>query len=112
MDENFNRDTGYSPETTGAGTAARMQEAANEATNKVTEYGRRAVDKIDAQRQPAARALEDTASALHEKSDQAAAAGHRTANSLRATADYIRDNDLQSMVSDLGSVVRRYPAQS
>jgi hypothetical protein len=119
MDEQF-RNTDYSPVpprdttegTAGTGTAARMKEAAGEARERVAEYSRRAMDKIDAQRQPAANALEDTASALHEKGDAAASVAHRTANSLKATADYIRENDVKSMFNDLGSVVRRYPAQS
>lgn len=114
MDDQFNKGTGNSSE--GRGTAARMQEAigakASEAKDKVVEYGRKAVDKIDAQRGPAANALDETASALHEKSDKAANAAHRTADKIQATADYIREHDLKAMTDDVGSLVRRYPAQS
>lgn len=99
-----------------AGTAARMQEVvtdkANEAKEKVAEIGRRAVDKIDAQREPTASALGQTASALHDKGNMAANVAHRTAEKIQATADYIRENDVKSMANDVGSLVRRYPGAS
>jgi len=114
MDNPFNRGTGYSSE--GTGTAARMQETvsdkANEAKDRVAEFGRKAVDKIDAQRGPAAGALDQTASTLHEKSDKAATMAHRAADKIQATADYIRENDLKAMADDVGSLVKRYPGQS
>lgn len=100
----------------GTGTAARMKEVvsdkASEAKDKVVEYGRQAIDKLDAQRHPAANALAQTASALHEQSDKAASVSHRAADKIQATADYIRQNDLKAMTDDVTGLVRRYPAQS
>lgn len=113
MDEQFDRIIGHSE---GTGTAARMQEAigeqAGEAKDKVAEFGRKAIDKIDAQRGPTATALDQTASALHQKSDKAATVAHRAADKIQATADYVREHDLKAMTDDVGSLVRRYPAQS
>jgi ElaB/YqjD/DUF883 family membrane-anchored ribosome-binding protein len=112
MEEQFNNINNPS----GAGTAARMKETvsdkANEAKDKVVQYGRQAVDKIDAQRYPAANALEQTASALHENSDKAASVSHRAADKIQATADYIRQNDLKAMGEDVSGLIRRHPAQS
>ena len=114
MDDQFNRGSGHSSE--GAGTAAKMQEVvgekANEAKDRVAEFGRKAVDKIDAQRGATAGALDQTASALHEKSDKAATVAHRAADKIQATADYIRENNLKAMVGDVGGLVKRYPGQS
>jgi ElaB/YqjD/DUF883 family membrane-anchored ribosome-binding protein len=100
----------------GAGTAARMQESVNEKATEVkdiaADYGRKAVDTINAQRGPTASALDQTASTLHEKGDKAATVAHRTADKIQATADYIREHDLEAMADDVGSLVRRYPGQS
>ena len=122
MDEQYNSDARNYGSDSGAygtgtaGTAAKMQEVitdkANEAKEKVAEFGRRAVDKIDAQREPTASALGQTASALHDKGNLAANVAHRTAEKIQATADYIRDNDVKSMVDDVSSLVRRYPGAS
>ena len=61
---------------------------------------------------PAAHALDQTASTLHEKGDKAATVAHRTADKIQATADYIRGHDLKDMADDVGSLVRRYPGPS
>ncbi len=114
MEDQFNRGSGFSSE--GTGTAARMQEVvgekANEAKDRVAEFGRKAVDKIDAQRGSAAGALDQTASALHQNSDKAATVAHRAADKIQATADYIRENDIKAMMDDVGGLVKRYPGQS
>jgi ElaB/YqjD/DUF883 family membrane-anchored ribosome-binding protein len=112
MEDQFNNINNPS----GAGTAARMKETvsdkAGEAKDKVMQYGRQAVDKLDAQRYPAANALEQTASVLHENSDKAASVSHRAADKIQATAEYIRQHDLKAMGEDVSGLIRRYPAQS
>jgi len=112
MEDQFNKINNPS----GAGTAARMKETvsdkASEAKDKVVQYGRQAVDKLDAQRFPAANALEQTASVLHENSDKAASVSHRAADKIQATAEYIRQHDLNAMGEDVSGLIRRYPAQS
>src|ERR1700674_3038351 len=101
MEDQFNKINNPS----GAGTAARMKETvsdkASEAKDKVVQYGRQAVDKLDAQRFPAANALEQTASVLHENSDKAASVSHRAADKIQATAEYIRQHDLKAMGEDV-----------
>jgi hypothetical protein len=84
MDDQFEPNQGRSDEGTevsggtgtgsAAGTAARMKETvaqkANEAKDKIADFGRKTVDQIDSQREPVASTLNETASALHEQRQQ------------------------------------------
>ena len=101
-------------------TAARMKDQISDtvdnAKERASDLGRRAVDRVDAQRQPAAGALDRTADTLHQQGDRiastAANAAHATADKLQNVADYVRSHDTRAMVDDAGDLVRRYPAQS
>ena len=99
----------------GAGTAARMKqsamEAAAEASEKISDLGRRTVDQLDSAREPIASTLDRTASTLHEKGDTAAKVAHFTADRVQSTADYVRQNDVQSMMGDVRDFASRYPGQ-
>ena len=72
-------------------------------------------DKIDEKRRSAAGGLDSAAEALHQKADRmpggekAARAAHTAADALSSTAEYIRENDLKSMVADVQNVVRKNP---
>ena len=74
-----------------------------------------AADKIDEKRATAAGGLDSAAEALHEKAERipggekAAHAAHTAADALASTADYIRENDLKSMMADMQNVVRKNP---
>jgi ElaB/YqjD/DUF883 family membrane-anchored ribosome-binding protein len=114
MDNQFDRsDVGGQP--AGVGTAARMKETAKEtaveASEKVSDLGRKTVEQIDATRAPIASTLDRTASSLHETGDTAARAAHTTANKLQSTADYVRQHDVQDMMSDVQELAKRYPGQ-
>jgi ElaB/YqjD/DUF883 family membrane-anchored ribosome-binding protein len=80
--------------------------------DKVAEFGRQAVEKIDAQREPAASTLGKTATALHAQAENASSVAHSTADKLQATADYVRENDVKAMMNDVGDLVKRYPGQA
>ena len=99
-----------------AGAAVRIAEEVAEkvsrATEAVADLGRQTVDRVDAQRRPVAATLEHTASALHHQTDRAASVGHTTADRLRATANYVRGNDLNAMAKDVADIVRRHPGQA
>ena len=114
MDEQFSSNAGQASDS--RGTAASIQEVvgekAGQAKDKVAEFGRKAVDRLDGRREPTANALDQTASALHEKSEKAAIVAHRAADKLQDTADYIRQHDLKSMTDDVQTLIKRYPAQS
>ena len=72
--DDFNKQSGqasYGESTAsgGTGTAARMKEqiaeTAADVKEKVTEFGRKTVDKIDGPRESAAGALDKTATSMH-----------------------------------------------
>ena len=78
----------------------------------VSDLGRRTIESVDAHRRPVAATLEQAASTLHEQTDRAAGIAHATADGMRATSDYVRENDLHAMSKSVGDFVRRYPAES
>jgi ElaB/YqjD/DUF883 family membrane-anchored ribosome-binding protein len=99
-----------------SGAAARMKrtlaEKAADAKESLTELGRRAADKLEDSRDSTARALDKTATSLHSGADQFSHVGHYAADRLQATADYVRETDLESIFDDVQNLVRRYPAQA
>ena len=80
--------------------------------SKVQEVGARAAQRADQARVGAAAGLESVASTLHEKSERVASAGHSAADAVAYGAEYLRDNDVQTMMSDLMEVIRRNPGPS
>jgi ElaB/YqjD/DUF883 family membrane-anchored ribosome-binding protein len=95
-----------------------LSDTLGKARDRAEEVSRNVQEKIDEQRRPAADRLESAASALHEKAgslpggEKVAGMAHGAANTMRATADYVRDHDVSEMASGVGSFVRRYPAQA
>jgi len=98
----------------GAGTAARMKLAdkAADMKDRVTDFGRKAVDKLDDSRLTAAEALDATATTLHSRGDQLSGAAHSAADKVHATANYVRNTDLKGMADDVEDILKRYPAQA
>ena len=95
--------------------AKRFTERAKE---EVVSAGRKAVDTINEQREPAARSLGQAASALHERADnlpgvkKVSNLAHATADRLQETADYVRDHDVRAVMTDVEGVVRRHPGEA
>jgi ElaB/YqjD/DUF883 family membrane-anchored ribosome-binding protein len=117
MDTHSKRDGSSRPGPgTGTSPMAKITEQVVEASGQVkaavADVGRRTVDSLDAQRHPAAAALERTASALHQQTESVAGAAHATADTLDATADYVRKNDMKAMAKDVRGLVRRYPGSA
>jgi ElaB/YqjD/DUF883 family membrane-anchored ribosome-binding protein len=98
----------------GAGTAARMElaEKAADIKDRVADFGRKTVDKIDDSRETAAGALDATASTLHTRGDQLSGAAHSAASKISATADYVRQTNLKGMAEDVEDILKRHPAQT
>ena len=81
---------------------------------KAAEMGQKVADKIDENRGTAASGLESAAGALHEKADSLPG-GARVANAAHATdavgvaADYVRENDVKAMMTDVQKLVKNNP---
>ncbi len=92
--------------------------AATAAKDKVSDAGRQAGEQIDAKRGPAADSLQSAATALHERADSlpggetVKSVAHSAADKLQSTAGYIREHDVQAMLSDVEDMVRRNPGPS
>jgi len=96
----------------------KLTDAADEVKNKVREFGRAATDKIDENRSAAASGMEKTASMLDEKAaslpggEKVTSLAHATADKLSSTADYVREHDVNQMMSDVETLVKNNPAAS
>ena len=92
-------------------TAARLKE-------KAAGVSRAAAEKIDENRDTAAGGLERAATALHRNAEtmpggeKVSSVAHATAEKLSATAGYVRNHDVNRMMSDLETVVKRNPGRS
>jgi hypothetical protein len=100
----------------GTGTAARMKEqileTASDVKGTVTDFGRKAADKINSSRESAAVTLEKTATSIHSGGDKLSGVAHSAADKVQATAGYLRRTDLKGMAEDVQDVVKRYPGQA
>jgi ElaB/YqjD/DUF883 family membrane-anchored ribosome-binding protein len=77
--------------------------------SKAQDVGARAAQRADQARVGAAAGLDSVASTLHEKGDRVATAAHSAADAVSYGAEYLRDNDLPTMLSDFMDVMRRNP---
>ena len=104
------------PETSFADNAGeKVAEVASQAKEKVADLGRTAAGKIDENRESAAGTLQDAATTLHQNAESlpggetVASMAHTAADKLSATADYVRTNDVNSMMADVEKLVRNNP---
>jgi ElaB/YqjD/DUF883 family membrane-anchored ribosome-binding protein len=79
---------------------------------KAQDVGARAAERADRARVGAAAGLEAVASTLHERGDRVASAAHGAADAVSYGAEYLRANDVQTVMSDLVEVIRRNPGPS
>ena len=104
---------------TGGSTSSSMSDS-NSATGSTVKSGatrmaQAAAGKIDQNRTAAAGGLESAASTLHEKADSlpggesVKGAAHKAADALSSTADYVRENDVKSMMADVQQLVKNNP---
>ena len=71
----------------------------------VVDVGRNVRDKIDETRKPAAKQLRIAADAVSDFASEAA-------DKVQATAEYVRERDVQGMLADLRKLIRKYPRRS
>ncbi len=93
----------------------RVSDAVEQTKSKLTEFGSNAADKFDQNRASAASGLDGAADQLHQRAEQLPGGekvtnmAHSAADKLSATADYVRQNDFSSMVSDVETMVKKNP---
>ncbi|MBN9661123.1 MAG: hypothetical protein J0H49_23225 [Acidobacteria bacterium] len=85
---------------------------------KASEFGRLAADKIDENMTAAAAGLDKAAASIHNTADNppgvetAREMAHATADKLSATAEYVREHDVDTIMTGVRATVRRNPGQS
>ncbi|QOY91194.1 hypothetical protein [Paludibaculum fermentans] len=96
----------------------RISDGAAQLKAKASELGRRAAEKIDENMTSAADGLDKAASSLHGTAehlpgvDAVSGFAHSTADRLSATAGYVREHDVDSMMTGVRAIVRKNPGQS
>jgi hypothetical protein len=103
-----NEYTSSNPDPTSSG----APEAYTTLKAKVQDVGARAAQRADQARVGAASGLDSVASTLHERGDRVASAAHSAADAVSSGADYLRANDVETMMGDLLDVIRRNPGPS
>lgn len=80
---------------------------------RASDIGRKAAAAVDGKRGAVASGIESAASTLRDKTEstsgKVARAARSTADALETTADYVREQDVRGMLSDVGRGVRRHP---
>ena len=79
---------------------------------RISDFGRKAADKIDDSRASAAGALDRAASSLNSSGDKLSGVANSAADKVQATADYVRRASFKGIANSVGNVVKRYPGQS
>ena len=93
----------------------RSDDGAAQPTSRATEIGRRAAAAIDEKRDAIARGLDAAAESLAANADslpggeKVARAAYTAAETLEEAAGYVRDQDLEGMLSDIRHIVKRHP---
>ena len=77
--------------------------------SKAQDVGARAAHRADQARVSAAAGLDTVANTLHARGDRVASAAHSAADTVSSGAEYLRANDVQTMMSDVVEVIRRNP---
>ena len=98
----------YTPSTPDS-TSAEASRAFTTLKAKVQDVGAKAAQRADRARVSAASGLDTVASTLHKRGDNVASAAHHAADAVHHGAEYLRANDVETMVGDLMDAVRRNP---
>jgi hypothetical protein len=89
-----------------------VAEAATRLKDKVNGLSQSAAETIDETRRAAAVGLDRAASAMHDGGERVADLVHSTADKLRSTAKYLRNNDAKTVLGYAQNVVRNNLAAS
>ena len=100
---------------TGSSISDSVSDAMHQAKNKISDLGSAAADNLDQNRSAAATGLKSAASSLHENADglpggaKVSNIAHSAADKMSATADYVREHDISSMMNDVENIVKKNP---
>ena len=97
------------PSSTPDPTSAETPRAFTTLKAKVQDVGAKAAQRADKARIGAAAGLDTVASTLHGSGDRVATAAHSAADSVHSGAEYLRANDVETIMEDLKEVIRRNP---
>jgi ElaB/YqjD/DUF883 family membrane-anchored ribosome-binding protein len=89
-----------------------ISETVERTQEKLEGAGRTVQERMDRTRAAAADKLEGVATSLHDRGDKAGDLAHRAADKMEATARYMRDHDMRTMVGDAENIVKRRPGPS
>ena len=95
-----------------------LSDTATQVKDKVGEMTRTAANKLDENRSAAAGGLDKAATALHENAEsipggeKVAGLAHATADKLSATAGYVREHNVNTMMGDVEALVKKNPGPS
>jgi ABC-type transporter Mla subunit MlaD len=95
------------PKQTGDGVA--------QAKSKASEFGQKAADAFDDKRDDFARGINSAASSVRDRAEtlpggeKVARAARTAADAMETAGEYVRDNDLKSMFSDVAKIVKKHP---
>lgn len=110
-------DAGQMKEKT-TGAREKAAEVVSTARDKAGEMTQTATEAVDARRDQTAQAMDSAATQLREHG-KSLPGGERTtgiasmaADKVEATSTYIREHEVQHMMTDLEALVRKHPAQS
>ena len=87
----------------------------SQAASRAAQLGRKAAEAIDERKETLAEGMQSAANTLREKADslpggeKVARAAHTTADAMERAADYVREQDMQEMLSDAQQIVKRHP---
>ncbi len=100
----------------GSSVSDRVSDAVQQTKSKISDFSSAAADRVDQNRAVAASGLDGAAETLHQRADQLPGGpkvsnlAHSAADKMSATANYVRQHDVNSMMGDVESLVKKNPA--
>lgn len=87
----------------------KITDAASSVKQMASDMGRNTAETMEETRRATANGLDRTASALHQGGDKFTGLAHSTADKLAGTAEYLRNHDMKSMMTDVEKAMKNNP---
>jgi hypothetical protein len=90
------------------------EDRASKVRARASDIGHKAAASIDDKRDTVARGMDSAASTLRDRAEampggKVARAAHGAAGAMETAADYVREHDVQGMITDVREGVKRHP---